>query len=443
MLANFWNESTVNSPNEGLIPNLEGCKMGLLRWSRKEFAEEIKWKQGVKAVWLVEGDQNTALFHAKASQLRRTNQINRIRDENGQWCDDKLSVQWVIQRYFHNIFTSMNPSNDELDQAINVVPVRVSNEIHYELLKEFITNEIWHYTQNGSFSVKSAYYMACGLLAHKLKNGHTQSCSRPRDWMGIWNSRVPNKVKVFLWRACNEATPTMANLLQHKCSIEVGCLTCGATMEHSKHVFLDCSFAWQAWALTDLQWSVISLWQGGMEDLIRNVRLKLENEDFNFSLIMSWMLWNRRNKQVMENHMQTPLQIVLSAHSFIEDFHNSVIPSKHQGQCPDQLWSTPAEEFVKIKFDATLSSDPTAAGVGAIARDQRERCIAWRTAYFSRLSDPARGEALAARLAVDLCLQWKWGKCIIEGDCIEVIRKLVTSPPSVQSSRILVALHLV
>ncbi|KAL0346425.1 UNVERIFIED_CONTAM: hypothetical protein Scaly_1658500 [Sesamum calycinum] len=43
--------------------------------------------------------------------------------------------------YFHDIFSSLSPSNAELDKVIDVVPVRVFNEINQEFLKEFTADE--------------------------------------------------------------------------------------------------------------------------------------------------------------------------------------------------------------------------------------------------------------------------------------------------------------
>ncbi|KAL0313943.1 UNVERIFIED_CONTAM: hypothetical protein Sangu_2238700 [Sesamum angustifolium] len=185
VISNLWN----NSPGDFDLTNdfasrLENCKLGLLNWSRSEFghiskriefleheiasiqssaitrtsrerlsslkaelesllsAEEIKWKQRGKAAWLSEGDRNTAFFHAKASHRRKINHIDRIRDETGCWCDEPASIQGVIQRYFHTIFTSARPTREELNEVIETVPTRVTSEMNRKLLEDYSAEEV-------------------------------------------------------------------------------------------------------------------------------------------------------------------------------------------------------------------------------------------------------------------------------------------------------------
>ncbi|KAK4397503.1 putative mitochondrial protein [Sesamum angolense] len=99
-----------------------------------------------------------------------------------------------------------------------------------------------------------------------------QNSSQMRARAGIWNASVPNKIKVFLWRACKEAIPTTTNLIKRKCEVDANCTSCGAPLENSKHVFLDYSFTRQTWALANIPCSVISRREGDMEGWIVNVR---------------------------------------------------------------------------------------------------------------------------------------------------------------------------
>ncbi|KAL0312576.1 UNVERIFIED_CONTAM: hypothetical protein Sradi_5656900 [Sesamum radiatum] len=192
--------------------------------------------------------------------------------------------------------------------------------------------QVWHYTKSGTFSVKSAYHVTTSLLSQYNSSKSGQSSSWSRAWAGIWSARVPNKIKVFLWRACKEAIPTTANLIRRKCVVDENCTSCGAPLENSKHVFLDCSFARQTWALADIPNSVISQWEQDMEGWIVKVRDELDHEKFNFFLVLCWKLWNRRNKLVMENRTTSPLDTVLLARSFLHDFMNCIVISNKPGQ---------------------------------------------------------------------------------------------------------------
>lgn len=71
---------------------------------------------------------------------------------------------------------------------------------------------IWMYNRNGRYSVKSRYYVARQVM----RNGNWAECSRGNDeqkvWKALWKMKVPNKIKIFRWRACHGILPTRCNL---------------------------------------------------------------------------------------------------------------------------------------------------------------------------------------------------------------------------------------
>ena len=78
---------------------------------------------------------------------------------------------------------------------------------------------IWSLTPSGVFSARSAYHM---LANNALVNNAGSSNPNPQKsfWRGLWQLRVPNKVKHFAWRACNDGLPTMVSLLpRHGCNL--------------------------------------------------------------------------------------------------------------------------------------------------------------------------------------------------------------------------------
>ncbi|KAL0355629.1 UNVERIFIED_CONTAM: hypothetical protein Sradi_4009800 [Sesamum radiatum] len=112
------------------------------------------------------------------------------------------------------------------------------------------------------------------------------------------------------------------------------------------------------------------------------------------------------------------MNIVSSAQSLLFDFHNSVTTQPIRGKTSKTKWCPPPQGFVKINFDAATFRDREGIGAGGIARDDRGNCLAWRTGFFGGLREAELGKA------VELELKFGWERCVVEGDCLQVIRKL-------------------
>ncbi|KAL0385879.1 UNVERIFIED_CONTAM: putative mitochondrial protein [Sesamum radiatum] len=145
-----WNESIQKLETAtDFGERLEGCKLGLLKWSKKEFGDTRKRIEPRK----LNGNNGESglvdrrrpeydIFFTQKLHSKKTNQIERIQDEVGQWCEDSTLVQGVIQCYFHTIFSSAKPTKEDLEEVINVVPSRVSPEMNQQLLEKFIAEEV-------------------------------------------------------------------------------------------------------------------------------------------------------------------------------------------------------------------------------------------------------------------------------------------------------------
>jgi hypothetical protein len=72
--------------------------------------EETMWRQRSRAIWLKDGDKNTKFFHGKVGQRKRTNEIKKIKDENGRWWHGYDNVEHVFSKYYSDMFTTSNPS---------------------------------------------------------------------------------------------------------------------------------------------------------------------------------------------------------------------------------------------------------------------------------------------------------------------------------------------
>jgi hypothetical protein len=105
---------------------------------------------------------------------------------------------------------------------------------------------IWRGTVNGEFSVRSAYHME--MEWHENQKGST---SNPGDveeiWKTVWKLKVPNAVKMFIWKAGHNILPTKANLLRRGVIKEAMCPICLRETETVEHILWECASSNDVW----------------------------------------------------------------------------------------------------------------------------------------------------------------------------------------------------
>lgn len=77
--------------------------------------EEVYWKQRSREEWLNWGDRNTKWFHLKASKRRSINRIQRLRNAMGNWVEDDVGMEEMVNQYFQTLFQSSNPDTESID----------------------------------------------------------------------------------------------------------------------------------------------------------------------------------------------------------------------------------------------------------------------------------------------------------------------------------------
>lgn len=73
--------------------------------------EEIVWRHRSKDLWLKNGDKNSKFFHGKASRMRKTNAIKKIKEENGHLWRGHEHSERILVIYFADLFSSFVPTN--------------------------------------------------------------------------------------------------------------------------------------------------------------------------------------------------------------------------------------------------------------------------------------------------------------------------------------------
>ena len=109
-------------------------------------------------------------------------------------------------------------------------------------------------------------------------------------WRGVWTLRTPNKVKHFIWRACNNSLPTMDNLFHRQIMASDHCNICKTYPEDILHVVWGCLKVANLWK--DLIWTqhAVSPPPGDFTNLFSSFLQVKDDYRVEFFAITSWLL---------------------------------------------------------------------------------------------------------------------------------------------------------
>ncbi|KAL0458446.1 UNVERIFIED_CONTAM: hypothetical protein Slati_0471800 [Sesamum latifolium] len=173
----------------------------------------------------------------------------------------------------------------------------------------------------GRFTVQSAYRHAKNMSARMVASSSVSS-STGQDalWPTIWGSKIPPRVKTFMWRLCMGALPTLENLGRRKLGIVTLCPICDSQVETVTHIFLQCPFARQIWALSCIPWKCLSEWNQGVENWIMQVVREVSVVDKDRFFTLCWIIWQKRCKKLMENRQLDPMSTWREAEVLLESY---------------------------------------------------------------------------------------------------------------------------
>ena len=224
----------------------------------------------------------------------------------------------------------------------------------------------WSLTPSGQFSTSSAYKM---LVAHASSERAGSSNSGPTRtfWRGVWHLRVPRKIQLFIWRACHNALPTMANLRHRQITESAVCALCKTHEEDTLHAIWSCGEIACVW--NSLTWfhHVVTSPLSNFTNLLSSF-LQVHDEYYaEIFSITAWLLWNRRNAQ----HFGRPVHPLGQLCSMAGDLMQEYLNAQELAPTPPppvmQHWRPPEPEHVKLNFDAAVFNSLNKAGIGVIA----------------------------------------------------------------------------
>ncbi|XP_012859003.1 PREDICTED: uncharacterized protein LOC105978134 [Erythranthe guttata] len=284
---------------------------------------------------------------------------------------------------------------------------------------------VWNCTNNGRFSVRSCYFMLMNMESETGRR--TRGCgvaggsNSSYGWKLLWEFCIPPKVKVFWWRACAEIIPTGAALFKRKIKDTPSCFRCGAARETFVHAIHGCGDNRKVWSGDAVKLGPIddlsSTWQW-----FNHLHILLGPDKIELALIITWKLWDIRNKQL---HGEPTIQLseVLNwCDNFLDVYRQQLQPSPPTDRVVQtDVWCPPPLGTYKINFDAAFPDSQDYYRIAAVARDHQGVCVKWRMKCIPGRPTVADGEAHAAMMAAEMVSMQAWTSVILEGDCKAVI----------------------
>ncbi|KAL5779809.1 hypothetical protein ACOSQ2_010546 [Xanthoceras sorbifolium] len=215
---------------------------------------------------------------------------------------------------------------------------------------------IWHFDKHGHYSVKSGYKLA---IAEKFKKLSSGSSSDQHWWLSLWNLHIPQKIKIFIWKVCKNAIPSLSNLLKVE------------TVEHAL------------------------LWCSGLDDIWVNSQFEVLLRNFNRMKCFDLLRW------VFSKSSRADFDLLDHAGFYLAEFQNtlaSVSPLVPRPVCSGSVgWSPPPCGSLKLNCDAAVRIDKNFIGVGAAIRDSSGHVVVASSHLLSGFFSPEIGEFLALR----------------------------------------------
>ena len=183
---------------------------------------------------------------------------------------------------------------------------------------------MWQASTHVVYTTRSVYK----LLALAERN-NVPTCSTNRSsskiWKCIWSLQAPYKVKHLIWRAVNEALPTLYNVQRRGVIQTAYCQNCKAAGEDIVHAL------WGCYRLVVVGESDVELMKctrhkfSAFADLLELLFSLRDRTDVNLLCIIIWLIWNRRNSAKVGDSVVEYHHIRAKVEAFLLDFQSAQV----------------------------------------------------------------------------------------------------------------------
>ncbi|KAK9995675.1 hypothetical protein SO802_020361 [Lithocarpus litseifolius] len=156
--------------------------------------------------------------------------------------------------------------------------------------RNIVDSVVWLHTKNGKYSVKFGYHVARKVMRNDDGVGSLVGVGGQQIWKKIWQLHVPNKIKIYEWRACQDILPSRVNLVQRKIVTEKGYQCCIGVPEYALHAIWECGVAQDVWAGCAIKLQKCSTDFPDIVALLEYVLDKFSAAEIEAFLVQAWFI---------------------------------------------------------------------------------------------------------------------------------------------------------
>jgi hypothetical protein len=267
---------------------------------------------------------------------------------------------------------------------------------------------IWRGTVNGEFSVHSACHL--GVDVEESKEGQCSIPGKDKNILKtIWSLGVPNVVKMFIWRACNEVLPARRNMFRRK-ALEIKISPCCEVEEEDAiHALWLCPAAKDVWGCSSSYFHKFCFAGADFQGLFAYCMERCTKDELELMATTARRIWLRRNAWIFEQRFEHPDVVYSEAMKAwlafkrcnMIDHEMSLKGERNKENSSRQSsWSPPSDGVIKVNWDASINVVKDWVGLGTIARDSKGLCMGARCITIHARTNPKTAEFMEALQAV-------------------------------------------
>jgi ribonuclease HI len=251
---------------------------------------------------------------------------------------------------------------------------------------------------------------------------------------------VPQKLRIFAWKAATNSLDVRTNLNRRITSVDPVCAICGYGKEDIHHALVSCTLA------VALRHGMRDWWNLPAESAFRdtgdewflNLLINVAAVDRSRIIFLLWRVWHHRNNIVHGDGKASVAASIPYLKKYFETFVSCTRPVLDakgksaflQVPQPDpegsliSKWAAPPEHSVKANVDAGWDAKTGRGGLGVVIRDHHGRVMLSEWKHIPYCSSAKEAEILACLEGMKHLSNVPCDKGIVESDCLRVVHVL-------------------